>query len=245
MQTASLAQHLSLPAVEPFCSRILFSGKSFLGDPTGTLFWPGENTLIVAGLHLAQGSYLEEQDVLLPPYDTATAIQKLEEAIDRYDPERVIALGNSFGAVQRGGLTRSRRDWLLEMMEGREWFWILGPNDAPLPEGIGGVALPFLTLGGLKFRAEPVRAPVANEIAGSLHPIAQVSQFGHVVRGRCFLANGMRLIVPSIGNYSEGLNVLSPELDPLLGQGGVFVWFVSGGRVAPIASAQLIDDRAA
>jgi metallophosphoesterase superfamily enzyme len=230
---------------DPASSKVLLCGKSFLADPTGALFWPAENTLIVADLNFSQGSYLEGEDVLLPPYDTATAFEKLEDAIDRYDPERVLALGNSFGHLPPEGLSGHQTDWLQDMMEGRDWYWVTGSDRAAPPEGTGGTVVPHMMLGGIKFRAEAVRAPVANEIAGGLHPIAQVSQYGHPVRGRCFVTNGMRLVLPSLGNYAAGVNVLSPEFDPLLGQGGLFVWFITGGRVYPVASAQLIEELAA
>jgi metallophosphoesterase superfamily enzyme len=226
---------------DPASSKVLLCGKSFLADPTGALFWPAENALIVADLNLSEGSYLEGEDVVLPPYDTASAFEKLEEAIDRYNPERVIALGNSFGA---GGLNAHRSDWLSEMTEDREWYWVSAAEKA-VPEGVAGTVVPQLVASGIKFRGEAVRAPVANEIAGGLHPIAQISQYGHAVCGRCFVTNGMRLIMPSRGNYAAGMNVLSAEFDPLLGQAGLFVWFITGGRVYPVASAQLIEERAA
>lgn len=225
-------------------SRILLAGKSFVADPSGALFWPAENTLIVADLQLAKCSYLDGEDVVLPPYDTASSFEKLEDALDRYDPERVIALGNSFAGLPSCGFSPHQSDWLQDMMEGRDWYWVTseltlsGP-----PDGIGGTFAPHMALGGIKFRAEPVRAPVANEIAGGLHPVAQVSQYGHLVRGRCFVSNGMRMILPSLGNYSAGANVLSSDFDPLLGQGGLFVWFISQDRVTSVASPQLMEDQ--
>ncbi len=225
-------------------SRILLSGKSFVADPSGALFWPAENTLIVADLQLSKCSYLEGEDVVLPPYDTASAFEKLEDALDRYDPLRVIALGNSFAGFSSCGLSHHQKDWLQDMMEGREWYWV-APDLCGPPDSIGGTAVPQMMLGGIKFRAEPVRAPVANEIAGGLHPVAQVSHYGHLVRGRCFVSNGMRMILPSLGNYSAGTNVLSTSFDPLLGQGGLFVWFISQERVNSVASPQLMEDRAA
>jgi len=226
-------------------SRVLLSGKSLVADTTGALYWPAENLLIVADLQLSNCSYLEGQDVLLPPYDTASSFEKLEEALDRYDPARVLALGNSFAGLESNGLGYHQRDWLQDMMEGRDWYWVTGNDSCALPEGIGGTAVPQLVLSGIKFRAEAVRAPVANEIAGGLHPVAQVSQYGHLIRGRCFVANGMRLIMPAMGNYSAGNNVLSSAFDPFLGQGGLFVWFLAQGRVHPVAPPQLIEDRAA
>lgn len=226
-------------------SRILLGGRSFVADPTGALYWPAENTLVVADLHLATCSYLEGDDVVLPPYDTASAFEKLEDAIDRYDPDRVVALGNSFGGFSSEGLSQHQSDWLQDMMEGREWYWVMSADHAMPPEALGGTAVPHLMLGGVKFRADPVRAPVANEIAGGLHPVAQVSHYGHPVRGRCFVTNGMRMILPSLGDYSLGQNVLSSSFDPLLSQGGLYVWFISQERVYPVASPQLIEDRAA
>ncbi len=225
-------------------SRILLSGKSFVADPTGALFWPAENTLIVADLQLSKCSYLEGEDVVLPPYDTASSFEKLEDALDRYDPARVIALGDSFAKSASCGLSPHQSDWLQDMMEGREWYWV-SSTPGELPGGVGGTVAPHMMLGGVKFRAEPVRAPVANEIAGGLHPVAQVSHYGYLQRGRCFVSNGMRMILPSLGNYSRGTNVLSADFDPLLGRGGLFVWFISQDRVAAVASPQLMEDRAA
>jgi metallophosphoesterase superfamily enzyme len=226
-------------------SRVLLCGKSFVADPTGAIFWPAENALIVADLQLSSGSYLACSEVMLPPYDTASAFEKLEEALDRYNPERVIALGNSFTGLSPDGLSPHQLDWLQDMIEGRDWYWVCGQDHLDLPDGIGGSVVPQLMLSGVKFRAAAVRAPVANEIAGGLHPVAQVSQYGHVIRGRCFVTNGMRLILPSVGNYAQGTNVLSSAFDPYLAQGGLFVWFVCQGRVHPVAPPQLIEDLAA
>ncbi len=130
-------------------------------------------------------------------------------------------------------------------MEGRDWYWVTGDEDTELPAGIDGEVVPQLTLSGIKFRAQAIRAPVANEIAGGLHPVAQVSQYGHVARGRCFVTNGMRLIMPAVGHYSAGTNVLSAAFDPYLAQGALFVWFLSQGYVQPVAPPQLIEDQLA
>jgi uncharacterized protein len=243
MHLATL-EHRPVAAIlqEVGASRVLLSGRSLVADPTGAIFWPSENTLIVADIHLSSCSYLDGHDVLLPPYDTASSFEKLEEALDRYDPEKVVVLGNSFDGLPAIGLTYHQRDWLQDMMEGREWFWVTGEDAEPLPAGIGGQAVPQLVLNGIKFRATAVRAPVANEIAGGLHPVAQVSQYGHVIRGRCFVTNGMRLIMPAVGNYSAGRNVLSAAFDPYLAQGALFVWFLAQNRVHPIAPPQLIED---
>lgn len=222
--------------------RVLLCGKAFIADRSGALYWPAEKTLIVSDLHLEKGSYLTEDGVVLPPYDTCSAFEKLEEALDRYDPPRVIALGDSFCAGEGARLSAHDADWLYDLMEDREWFWVSGPDQNAVPEGFGGTVVPQVTLGGIKFRYEPVKAPISHEIAGRMHPVAQITEFGHTVRGRCFVSNGMRMVLPSIGAYSAGANVLGETFDPLLGHEGVFVWVINSGRVNQVASGQLLDE---
>jgi uncharacterized protein len=230
---------------DPSSSRVLLCGKSFIADATGALYWPAERTLIVADLQLSKCSYLDGDNVSLPPFDTASSFEKLEDALDRYDPARVVALGDSFAGLSQDGLSYHQMDWLQDMMDGRDWYWVMPHDHVPVPDTIGGTTVPYVMLGGIKLRADPLRAPIANEIAGTLHPVAQVSHYGHVLRGRCFVTNGMRMVLPSLGNYSAGTNVLSTDFDPLLGSGGLFVWFISRDRVYAVASGQLIEDRAA
>jgi DNA ligase-associated metallophosphoesterase len=222
--------------------RVLLCGKAFIADRSGALYWPAEKTLIVSDLHLEKGSYLTEEGVVLPPFDTGSSFEKLEDALDRYDPARVIALGDSFCAGEDARLSAHDADWLYDLMEDREWFWV---NRGAIPEGIAGMVVPHLTLGGIKFRYEPVRAPVSHEIGGRMHPVAQISEFGYTVRGRCFVSNGMRLVLPSIGAYSAGANVLDKAFDPLLGHEGLFVWMIHTGRVLQVASGQLLEEFAA
>jgi hypothetical protein len=226
-------------------SRVLLCGKSFVADHTGALFWPAEKMLIVSDLHLEKGSYLADDGVVLPPYDTASVFERLEDALDRYDANRVIALGDSFCGDSDTRLSAHDADWLYDLMEDRDWYWICGGDQAPVPECFGGTILPNVTVGGIKFRYEPVRAPISHEIAGRMHPIAQISEFGYVTSGRCFVSNGMRLILPSMGKYSPGANVLSSTFDSLLGHEGLFVWSINSGRVSQIASGQLLEEAAA
>ncbi len=245
MQTAALVRDPYEDEYDHTSARILMCGKAFHADPTGALYWPAEDTLIVADLQLSKCSYLDGDDVVLPPYDTASAFEKLEEALDRYDPARVVALGNSFAGLSNPWLSTHQLDWIQDMMDGREWYWVMSQDANLKPDAIDGIVVPQMMLGGIKFRAEPLRAPIANEIAGALHPVAQINEYGHTMRGRCFVSNGMRMVLPAMGDYSAGVNVLQEAFDPLLGRSGVFVWLISNDRVLPVASGQLIEDQAA
>ena len=82
---------------------ISICGKLFRADMSGALFWPGEDALIVADLHLEKGSALAKRGQLVPPYDTRETLRRLAAAIDRYGASTVIALGDSLHDVEASG----------------------------------------------------------------------------------------------------------------------------------------------
>ena len=49
---------------------ISICGKAFVAHKSGALYWPGEDALIVADLHLEKGSAFAARGQMLPPYDT-------------------------------------------------------------------------------------------------------------------------------------------------------------------------------
>lgn len=215
-------------------------GKRFLADQTGALFWPAENTMIVADLHLEKGSSLAQRGNLLPPYDTRATLLRLAEAIDRYDPACVIALGDSFHDGEAASrLGDDDLAALSIMQEGREWIWIAGNHDPKIPAALGGQALDRLMLGGMLFQHEPFVGPATHEIAGHLHPAARLSMHGYAIRRPCFVANGLRMVMPAFGTYTGGLNVLDEAFAPLFGSDGLHVWMLGQDGVYPIATRQL------
>jgi DNA ligase-associated metallophosphoesterase len=219
---------------------ITICGKRLLADESGALYWPAERTMIVADLHLEKGSSRADRGALLPPYDTRATLIRLAEAIDRYDPGRVISLGDGIhdtGAADR--IADDDRQALEIMQEGRSWIWIRGNHDPEVPRSLGGTMAKELLLGGLAFRHEPYRGPMTHEVAAHMHPAARLSMHGYAIRRPCFVGNGMRLIMPAFGAYTGGLNVLEDAFAPYFGGEGVQVWMLGQEGVYPVAARQL------
>src|SRR5215510_12428893 len=100
------SERLTLLADRAEEQAISICGKSLIADSTGAIYWPAEAALLVADLHLEKASAGAQAGAFLPPYDTRETLIRLAEVIDRYQPRRVIALGDSFhdaGAAQRIG----------------------------------------------------------------------------------------------------------------------------------------------
>jgi len=171
------------------------------------LFWPEQRLLAVADLHLEKGSSFAERRVLLPPYDTAATLARLSQAIARYTPRVVIALGDSFHDGRGPArLADTDRASLLGLQRGRDWIWIAGNHDPEPAENIGGRFLATFVLGALTFRHAPEQV-ADGEIAGHLHPVARVAGRGRAVSRRCFASDGRRMVMPAFGAYAGGLNV--------------------------------------
>ncbi len=97
-----------MPDIAPSLrSRIRVCGHTMRPLAAGALYWEGEDTLLVADLHLEKGAAYAALGMLLPPYDTRTTLQRLQKVIDAVKPGRVVALGDSFhrseGAARLAG----------------------------------------------------------------------------------------------------------------------------------------------
>ncbi len=226
-------------------SRILVSGRAFVADVSGALFWPAEETLIVSDLHLElqKGASLAGREAIAPTYDIRATLIRLREVMDRYHPARLITLGDSFyDAATFGQFQEDDLELIKELQERCQWIWVKGHHDPEAPDVLDGIVTECVNLAGLKFRYHPIAAPVVHEMAGYLRPIAKISSQGRTVRRRCFVSNGSRLVLPAFGEYTDGINVLDDAFAPLFSGESLFVWMVGWSDVFPIAARQLLSD---
>jgi DNA ligase-associated metallophosphoesterase len=219
-------------------------GKTFMADQSGVLYWPGEGTLIVADLHLEKGSYYAAGGrQMLPPYDTRDTLLRLAKAIDKFDADRVIALGDSFHDGE--ACVRMSEDDLTIlniMQEDRAWVWIAGNHDPAIDDGVGGTVAPEITIEGLSFRHQPFAGRATHEIAAHMHPMARLSIYGHTIRRACFVGNARRLVLPAFGALTGGLNVLDTAFDPLFGVDGFYVLMLGDEGLYPVPTRRLRGD---
>ena len=87
-----------------------------------------------------------------------------------------------------------------------------------------------IAIGGLCFRDEAHAAAEPGEVSGHYHPKAAGRARGRSVRGRCFVGNGRRLILPAFGAYAGGFDVRDPAIARLF-PGGCDVPLIARGRI--------------
>jgi DNA ligase-associated metallophosphoesterase len=218
-------------------------GKVFRADMSGALYWPSEDALIVADLHMEKGSSYARRGQFLPPYDTRETLRRLAEVIDRYDAGTVIALGDSLhdtGASHRIGV--EELEILQILQEDREWIWVTGNHDRKIGERLGGTVVDEIRVEGITLRHEPRHGDITHEIAGHMHPAARLSLHGYTLRRPCFIGNGRRLVLPAFGTFTGGLNVLDTAFEPLFGNDGLRAWLLGQEGLYPVASRLLRED---
>jgi DNA ligase-associated metallophosphoesterase len=209
-------------------------------DPSGALWWPDQATLFVADLHLEKGSSFARKGTLLPPYDTAATLARLEAVAGRLRPRRIVALGDSFHDAQAAErLDPIDQARLAALVGGCDWLWIAGNHDPAPGPALGGIVMAEgSALAGLVLRHEAMIEPEGPELSGHFHPKAGISVHGRRVTCRCFVADRRRIVLPAFGAYAGGLSVGDPALRRLFPNG--FTAYLAGTRrITAIASTLL------
>jgi hypothetical protein len=205
------------------------NGEMVLLDSLGAAFLPSHRALLVADMHFEKGSSFARSGQLLPPYDSRATLLKLAEAVGRHRPATIIALGDSFHDGHAGERIGTEERALLESLAGVAAFvWIAGNHDPKPPAWLGGDVAREVMLGGLTLRHEPHAELHMGEVAGHLHPCASVAKWGRSVRRRCFVSDGLRLVLPAFGAYAGGLDVREEPISSLFA--GPFHAYMLGGR---------------
>lgn len=134
----------------------MLGSLELIPDLSGALYVADYETLIIADLHLEQGSSLARRGIHVPPYDTAITLKLLESVVQAANPKRLVFLGDSFhdgeGEMR---LDESHAITLRRLTTAYDTIWICGNHDPEPPQGIGGQGAETLILGPLTLRHEP------------------------------------------------------------------------------------------
>jgi DNA ligase-associated metallophosphoesterase len=217
--------------------RISFGGASFVPLVSGGLFWPDENALLVADLHLVKLASYAKRGQLLPPYDTAMTLRRLDADLERTGARELIALGDNFhrddGPLD---LLEADRERLARMAERVKFTWVTGNHDEN-PVGFAHHGVQVMRR-GLTLTHHPVRGGLT--IAGHLHPAAHIAINGASTRRRCFVHDGTVMVLPAYGSSTGAMNILGPAFRGVFDRARLDVRMIGRDRVYPVSPKRLI-----
>lgn len=203
----------------PEC-RLRVNGEDLLLDPSGAAFFPAEGALVLADIHFEKGTAYGRSGQFLPPYDTRAMLRRIEKLFAQYRPAQVIALGDSFHDGKAGERLDSEEVAKVSALtRATRWIWVEGNHDPDPPAWLGGSVAREIVLGGLVFRHIPNDFNARGEVAGHIHPAVRLSRQGLSVRRRCFVSDGLRLLLPAFGAYAGGLDVRDGAVQALFEKG--------------------------
>lgn len=197
-----------------------FANQDFLASPDGALFWPCENALMVADLHLEKASWYAMTGQMLPPYDSIATLDSLTRDVARCGATRLYCLGDSFhDSAGSERLPPRARDLLEALTASLDWVWIVGNHDQGQTDQIGGRIAREVEVGGIALRHEAVRGCLQPELSGHYHPKLRLTLKGRHVSRRCFVMSETKLILPAYGSLTGGLDAHHPEIIAKVGPG--------------------------
>jgi len=231
---------MSLAQASPKQTWLHLAGEMLTPLPEGALWWAAERVLVVSDLHLEKGSNYAAAGQMLPPYDTSATLARVEALCAALKPQTVISLGDSFhDRRSESRLPAPYATRIRALTGGHDWVWLEGNHDPDPPAHLGGRAAKVLRLGPLVFRHEPTGE--VGEVSGHLHPVAKVAGRGRSVRRRCFASDGARLVMPAMGAFAGGLNVLNAAFRPVFPE-GCMAFAIGEARVYGVPQTHLLPD---
>src|SRR3954451_3054602 len=190
-----------------------FAGETFAASADGALYWPANEALLVADLHLEKASWFALAGQFLPPYDSHATLSALAAAVERTGATRLYCLGDSFhDAFGCERLPANARALLPELTAKLDWTWIVGNHDPVFADHCGGTLADEVEVAGIILRHEAVPGEPRPEMSGHFHPKLRLNLKGRHVSRRCFVVSPTKLILPAFGSLTGGLDAHHPEI---------------------------------
>ncbi len=188
-----------------------FAGEELCFVDGRALYWPRENALLVADLHLEKASFFARFGQMLPPYDSRETLERVAGAIRTTGARRVFCLGDNFhdgdGALRLEGHAAGMLDALARATD---WVWIAGNHDqgrAP-----AGIAVAELEVAGLILRHEALPGETRPELSGHYHPKLRTAARGRTISRPCAVASERKLVLPAFGALTGGMDAADPAI---------------------------------
>ncbi len=182
---------------------IKIKGQHFVLHPSGAAYWPEQEILLIADVHLGKISHFRKHGSAVPVNAITQNFKRMNALLREFDPEHVVFLGDLFHSTLN-------MEW--DLFEGwhstidNQVKLIAGNHDVISPlkyENLGIPLIPDLQIGKFLLSHHPENNINSFNICGHIHPGYKMKGPGkQSLRLSCFFLGKDRLILPAFGEFT-------------------------------------------
>lgn len=176
-------------------------------------------TVVLGDLHLGYERALEMEGMYIPRTNTESIRDSLNEILCRYDPERVVLLGDVKHDFKRAGFEERREvEKIVTLLsEAAETVVIRGNHDnyiQNIVNGLGILAVDYIDIMGFRLEHGHVDSGKRPVIIGHEHPSVRIpGSVGGGMKIQCFVHARMDgvIVLPPFSPFSSGNDLVLDE----------------------------------
>jgi len=221
--------------------RVQLAGEVLELLPERAVWWPAQESVVVADVHLGKDQVFRRSGVAIPSSVLDAELAALDRVIERTGCERLLILGDWVHAPPAGG-----ESWPAVIAEWRRRHrqltiaLVLGNHDRDLAPWLLDWQIEWheepLEISGLKlFHEVDCDMPPAG-LSGHLHPVAWLRSGREKLRFPVFARRAEHLVLPSFGRFTGGFDGLDQPDWTLYAAVGHRVVDLTSARGTPKAS---------
>jgi DNA ligase-associated metallophosphoesterase len=180
--------------------------------PECAIYWPEQNALLIADLHLGKAAAFRREGIAIPEGDTANTLTRLDNLLAAYQPERLILLGDILHSRLASDpmLEAQIRDWR-DSQSALSVIAIIGNHDRDLVS-LNDIFECYQQGGeyaGLRLCHHPPEGPQTQPwVAGHWHPVTSLRAGGDQLRLPAFIQTSNHgIVLPAFGSLTGGMPI--------------------------------------
>ncbi|NEV92871.1 ligase-associated DNA damage response endonuclease PdeM [Psychroflexus sp. YR1-1] len=190
-----------------------YGQEEFIMHPSGCLYWPSQNTVLIADVHFGKVDHFRKNGSALPGRVGLENFRKLNQILEEFQPEEILFLGDLFHSTQNKDWDRFTA-WV--HLQTIKMTLIVGNHDI-IPsyrfEDLGIKVVPEIKHKALYLTHHPEEKEGFYNICGHLHPGYKLRGAGRQqLKLSCFYRKRQQLVLPAFGAFT-GHFLIEPEVD--------------------------------
>lgn len=186
-------------------------GEMFVLHPSGALYWPSREMLLISDVHLGKVAHFRKHGVALPQHSAEKNFEQLDAVCKDFEPDTIVFLGDLFHS-KINNEWRDFENWVART--DAKMVLIAGNHDVIDPRHYDALGIEIFSeweTDGFLLTHHPEQREGLYNFSGHIHP-------GILLRGTgrqslklpCFFCKQEQMIFPAFGQFT-GKYYLEPE----------------------------------